>query len=416
MTTSKQELARRIQVARDAAGLTQLDLATEIGISRSAVAEIELANRAVSGLELERIAYALGRDLRDFLAVEFREEDVLSALFRASAEVAESGEVVHELRKCLAIARELQALEKLLDIPRSARLATTYVVETPASRWDAIQQGQRVADAERRRLGLGRAPIADMADVLDSQGVRTALVSLPDDISGLTITGGSVAPFVAVSNTHAMVRRRFSFAHEFCHVLLDRALQGRISRTADRDDLLEVRCNAFAATFLMPEDGVRDAVESLGKGQSSRMAAAVFDENDAVKAERRTEPRSQDIQLYDVLQLAARFGASPMAMIYRLRNLRLVTENELTRLRDEVSQQRTAALAKALDGPLASEQAPLESGNHNQRFVLLALEAYRRDKISLAKLRELMSMVRISPGDVDAILSDAGLLDDALTA
>lgn len=410
MTTSKQELARRIRAARDSANLSQADLASEIDISRPALAEIELGNRAVSGLELERISFALGRNVKDFLAAEFNEEDVLRALFRASTDVDDNADVVHELRRCLGLARELQSLERLLEIPRLARLATSYVVEPPNGKWDAIQQGERVADDERRRLGLGRAPIADMADVLDSQGVRAVRIALPMDISGLTITNGTVAPFVAVNSTHSAMRQRFSLAHEFCHVLLDRSLHGRVSRAAERDDLLEVRCNAFSAAFLMPEDGVRDAVESLGKGQSSRMAAEVFDESESVRAERRTEPRSQDLQLYDVLRLATRFGVSGPAMLFRLRNLRLLTENELASLRELERQPRSRVFRD-----LTSADDPFrEHMVHDQRFVFLALEAYRRDKVSLNKTLELLTMVGIDAADHDHILQDAGLVDDAL--
>ena len=94
--------------------------------------------------------------------------------------------------------------------------------------------------------------------------------------------------------------KRFSFAHEYCHVLLDRDTHGRISRGSERDDLREVRANAFAAAILMPDEGVLDAAELLGKGRPSRQAATVFDEEEAIAVESRTEPGSQDIQYYDV--------------------------------------------------------------------------------------------------------------------
>lgn len=49
---------------------------------------MELGNRAITGLELERLAHLFGRDMREFFAEEFHEEDALVALFRAHPDVA----------------------------------------------------------------------------------------------------------------------------------------------------------------------------------------------------------------------------------------------------------------------------------------------------------------------------------------
>ena len=115
---------------------------------------------------------------------------------------------------------------------------------------------QQVADvAERADISTQ----LDLMSLFEDDGVNVAAVALPDDVSGLAITKGSVAPFIAVNKSYPSVRLRFSLAHEFCHVLVDRALTGRISRASERDGLIEVRSNSFAAAFLMPEDGVRGA-------------------------------------------------------------------------------------------------------------------------------------------------------------
>ena len=83
-----------------------------------------------------------------------------------------------------------------------------------------------------------------------------------------------------------------------------------ISRASERDELLEVRANAFAASFLMPEEGVRPFIASLGKGRPSRLHAEIFDESESLNIEGRTEPGSQVVQLYDLVQLAHHFGGA----------------------------------------------------------------------------------------------------------
>ena len=48
-----------------------------------------------------------------------------------------------------------------------------------------------------------------------------------------------------------------------------------------------------------------------------------------------------------------------------------------------------------------------------QRFVGLALEVFRREKITLAKLRELPHLVDLSAADLDTLLETSGLADAA---
>ncbi len=416
MPLSKEELARRLKTARQLATLTQADVATELGIARSAVAEIESGRRSISGLELERFAYVVGRDMRDFLADDFSEEDVLSALFRAQPEVVESGAVLPRLRHCLVLARELQNLERLAGVERTALLGTSYAAAVPRTKWDAIQQGERAAVVERQRLGLGKSQLGDLVQILESQGIRTATVDLPDDVSGLTIAPDSSSAFVAVNKSHHVNRLRFSFAHEYCHVLFDRDTRGQVSRSSERDDLREVRANAFAATMLMPEEGVLDAVEALGKGRPSRQATSVFDGDEAVSAESRAEPGSQDIQYYDVLQLAALFVVSPLAMIYRLKNLRLVSDAELEQLREQDTGRRAAELGRLMQMPDDNADQTEPSGAHavfQRRFIGLGFEVFRRGKITHAKLRELALLIDIDRDALDAALDAAGLNDNA---
>ena len=71
MTIAPQELGRRLRKAREGCGMTQEQVSRELGLSRASVAQMELGNRQVTSLELDRLAYLYGRDIRQFLAVLF---------------------------------------------------------------------------------------------------------------------------------------------------------------------------------------------------------------------------------------------------------------------------------------------------------------------------------------------------------
>ncbi len=409
MPVTPKELSRRIRTAREACGLTQEQVAQDLGVSRSAVAQIERGKRSVSSLELDRFAHLFGRDIRDFVADSFDETDSLAALFRAQPAVLEEPSVADALRDCVAIGREISNLEELLGIERSAGVVASYQLRAPSTRWEAIRQGEVLAKEERRRLGLGATALPDLAELLETEGVRTGVVDLPDDVSGLTLNDKEHGLFVIANRSHHVLRRRFSFAHEYAHVLADRDRFGLISRSSERSNLIEVRANAFGACFLMPEEGVKEFLISLGKGKPSRPSSEVFDEADSVKVEGRMAPGSQAVQLYDVVQLAAHFGVSRIAALYRLRNLNLINEAEFDDLRtlDDAGRGRQLSQALGLREPDHEEARNW----FRHRFLGLALEAFRREEISRGKLEELVLVLGVSREKLEELLEEAGLVE-----
>ena len=395
MAVSQQELGRRLREAREACGMTQEQVSRELGLSRASVAQMELGNRQVTSLELDRLAYLYGRDIRQFLAETFEPQDALTVLLRANPDLTREGKVAEGLRRCIALGREISNLEALLGIERDAIAPAAYPTVALKTKWDAIQQGGRVALEERRRLDLGEAPLPDIKEILDGQGIRIALVPLPDDVSGLTIYEPEVGIFVAVNSSHSSLRQRFSFAHEYAHVLLDRETSGSIiSRGHNRADLIEMRANSFAAVFLMPDEGVRRHVQALGKGKPSRSVADVFDETDVTRVQRRSKPGTQLIRIYDLVLIAHRFGVSTIATLFRLQNLGLLNNDQAELLRNDIDRGLDKEAAKLMG--LGAEVGMLRLLDFKHRFVGLAVEAYQRELISKAKLHELTQMVNVS--------------------
>lgn len=409
MPVTQEEVGRRIRSAREACRLTQEQVAAHLALSRPTVAQIEAGNRSVSSLELDKLAHLFGRDIRDFVAESFDEADSLSALFRAQPDVLAEPAVADALRDCLALGREISSLERLIGVDGATATTAAYPLPIPITRWEAIQQGERLASEERRRLGLGDTALPDLTELLEMQGIRTGVVDLPMDVSGLTLNDARVGLFVVANRNHHIIRRRFSFAHEYAHVLADRDRFGLVSRSSERSNLIEVRANAFAANFLMPEDGVRQFVGSLGKGKPSRVYTDVFDEVESLDVEGRTPPRSQAVQLYDVVQLAHHFGVSRIATLYRFRNLRIISEADFGRLKELDESGRGKQLAEHLG--LAEPDHAGVRDRFQSRILGLALEAYRREEISRGKLGELASILGIDRRRVESLLEDTGLAE-----
>ena len=120
MTVTANELARRLRAARQALSMTQREAAQYVSkslgkpISRPAIAQMETGRRTVSLRELQYLARAYGRDMREFLSDSFQTEDTLSVLLRTHPESL-SRSLLPALRPALAVGRELSNLEKLLQ-------------------------------------------------------------------------------------------------------------------------------------------------------------------------------------------------------------------------------------------------------------------------------------------------------------
>lgn len=68
---SQKQIGRRITELRKMKGLSQEELAKSVKISRPSLAQVELGNRSVNILELQRLSMALGFSLDDFMSEDF---------------------------------------------------------------------------------------------------------------------------------------------------------------------------------------------------------------------------------------------------------------------------------------------------------------------------------------------------------
>jgi hypothetical protein len=125
-----------------------------------------------------------------------------------------------------------------------------------------------------------------------------------------------------------------------------------------------------------------------------------------------------------VILLARHFGVSRTTAIYRLKNLRLISQAELEGLLLQEREGQGGELERSLALPTwkarrqaggeAPEEGPLgdHDGDFRTRFLSLALEAYRLEKISRGKLHELGRMVDTRDAEIDDLLELLGFLDD----
>ena len=404
------QLGARLRVARERRGLSQQAAADALNLPRTAVTNMETGNRAVSTLELAKLADIYGQLAAWFLDLEpASEEDLSVVLKRALPEIEHAPDIDAAVRRMLDLYGEGAVLRRMLD-QTTAQNLPDYAAAM-RSTGDAIRQGEHVAQEERGRLGLGNAPIGNIPELIASLGIWTAATELPDSLSGLFFNHPSVGLAILINVSHWPVRRRFSYAHELAHALFDREQTVTTTRRENASQLIEKRANSFAAAFLMPSDGVEDQLRQLQKGAPSRQSQTLFDVagNAMIEAEIRPPAKSQAITFQDVAALAHHFRVSYEAAAWRLKNLGWLNATETTALIDQKPVgKRYGDLLRFMDDVF--DETPSTELCQDQelrgQLTRLAIEAYRREEISRGRLLELGRKLEI-PGDELLDLAEA---------
>ena len=216
-------------------------------------------------------------------------------------------------------------------------------------------------------------------------------------MAGFFMQHSSIGLVVIANDSHPIVRKRFSFAHEYGHALMDRDRALQLTTTANSGDLVEKRANAFAASFLLPPAGIEAFLANLDKGRSTRQQQLVYDvaSNGRFDVDGREAPNSQVITFQDAQVLASSYGVSYEVAVYQLNTLRFIDRAETQRLLSVSSLAKRYALL--IDNGLNDASAYGHEGPELKSQILhLALEAFRREEISRGRLIDIGRSLKIA--------------------
>jgi Zn-dependent peptidase ImmA (M78 family)/DNA-binding XRE family transcriptional regulator len=400
MRVSQKIIGERLRDARKNCGVTQGEAAESLGIPRTAVVNIESGERSVNTLELSKLARLYGRSVSEFFDDSPEaEEDILVVLHRIDDMFAQDPAVNKEISSHVALCREGADLKAVLGIP-SEDGPPEYHLPAPQSTMEAVEQGNQVAAQERRRLSLGSSALPDLAKLIASQGVWAAKVHLPDEMSGMFLRDPSFGMAVLINENHPLSRRRFSFAHEYGHALMDRRAPVTITTEKNRRDFVEVRSNGFAAVFLLPPEGVESFLRNRRKAIPSREEQIVYDPlttrdaKDRIEAKSRNVARFSKVTYRDVASLSLLFGTSYQAACYRLKSLGFVNKQELDELLEKESYAQDVFQLLDLYDRAAEDEREDEDVLRLQ-VLDLAVEAFRREELSQGRLRDISSILGV---------------------
>ena len=412
MAEKLKDISSILRQARTSRGLTQADIAPQLGVSRATIAHIETGRRSVKAEDLRRLAAFYGCSLSELLppATDAQEVDGFAELFHAHPDLAEDQGPSSFAGVC-ATARALTDLEARLEIDATAHSLPSYRVEHGNMPWQAAREGYRIAEDERRRLALGEGPIRFVDELLMTSGVRSAKATLPTGILSISIGEPDHGLLVVVEKNLGLEHRRFRYAHGLAHFLFDTEAPWRVCKSGGAPEFPEVRADAFASALLIPQYGLRRYVETLGKetlGRAGPTVLAVFSEGDGrdeTGESRRVDGRQRrgrhPITLSDVLRTAHYYGTSPSVAAHRLRNLRLLTDRELDQLKTMLRSEKHTPI----EGELALQAHEMDS--LCSRLAALAASALHRGNIDTPRFNELVDLAGVRVADRKGLLAAA---------
>ena len=230
----------RITFARELRGLTKKELAEKICKTPSAVTQYETGKSGLSLDTFTTLAHALSVPLSFFskLNPPLPSASLGKCHFRANRRVPQT-----ERQKAFSYAEQVFTIFSYLT-DKGVQFPDTSV-PTYDGRLIGERQIEELAVTVRSAIGLGLGPIPDMAQLLESLGVRIIFLPAHDVKLDGFATWFNGTPCVMIDADSAASRMQFDYAHELAHLILD-------EDSTPEDVLVERRANRFASAFLMP--------------------------------------------------------------------------------------------------------------------------------------------------------------------
>jgi Zn-dependent peptidase ImmA (M78 family)/transcriptional regulator with XRE-family HTH domain len=258
------EVGARIATSRKGLGLSQDDLAAEVGLDRTAITKIETGRRHINTLELVRLAEVLHRPLDWFVS-----SPPASIISRRAAVEGGRGDQSSDYA-IEDVARDLAVLVGVQVLAANSAKGSLRALETAEAGW-----GPEEAAAEARRL-IGRddsSPIHDLAEYVELVGLFPYSLALgPASADGAYAEVDGLG--VSVINGDAEAgRRRHTLAHELGHHLFGDAYSadwGADTSEAERS------LDAFAGHLLLPRAGVCNRWQVLRQQYQLRQSAIIL--------------------------------------------------------------------------------------------------------------------------------------------
>lgn len=277
----------RLKLARQLSGWSRAELARRVELSAAAVSQFESGASRPKPATLAQLALMLRMPVRFFAGgrdatlMPSTDESFFRSLRRTTQRDRERAAAHAGL-----LAELVRAVEGRVVLPRFEPSDDLLLDPT-----DPPERAEEIAELVRQRWSVPTGPIANVVLLLEQHGIVVCRVPfLTRDVDAFSWTGGP-RPLVLLGDDKGVYERsRLDAAHELGHVLM------HAHDPAPAEPGLERQAQRFAAALLLPADALRDEWTETGR-----------------------------LDWTEILRMRERWGLSMAAIMYRARELRLLT-------------------------------------------------------------------------------------------
>ena len=298
------DVGKAIVAARKAKGLRQFELARRAEMAAAQLCQIENGRISPSFHSVERMAAAMDTDIPCLIYG-------VKTPMKASAdegvkEAANAAPSLIPIRTTEPDAK--RAIRAMEGASTGETIRVSPVCTLAFNKAHAQYEGAGVALAEelRTELGLGTAPVGDLAATLRFRGVRVLETKFAKSVGSVAFWDREKAAPVIVLNSQTTAERKlYRLVYELGSVALFRSIGVRLDESLAQHRFL----TDFTAAFLMPGVAVRTCIAASGISPDAWT-------------------------LDDLLPLKAYFGVSAEAFALRLEELGLIVSALRLKIRD----------------------------------------------------------------------------------
>lgn len=274
------EFGNRLRSARKMAGLSMEDLANNAGgiVTKQAISKYEKRMMKPSSDVLIRLAKALGVKPEYF----YRHSEIeLSGMqFREKSNLSVKN--IESLKQ-----RTIDFLERYLDLETILGAQEKFFNPLKSVAINSLADVEKAALKLRNKWKLGLAPISNLLEMLEENGIKIFEVHNIHNFDGLSARVGDLH-IIVINMDLPTDRIRFTTAHELSHILCK----------FPEDSKKEKYCHAFAGAFLLPKEIL----------------------------ERELMQRREQITLWELNEIKQLFGISIQAIVKRAHMLGIVSD------------------------------------------------------------------------------------------
>ena len=299
---------RRLKEALQFRGIRLTELANELDISKQSLSLYANGENTPPYENLMKISMALRFPYEFFMTEDHGSVCTDKTYFRSQVS-AKKLDQNSQKAKLEYVAKVYEVLLKFVDFPKLNLPEVCF--ESPknpieADSEEVVAQIEKIASTVRLHFGIGvDQPIENMQYLLESNGIIVTGFKDVDrkiDAFSQRINIEGVGPLyvvaLALGTEKTQTRLLFDMAHELGHIMLHKWDESTEDLSKDEFAAMEKQANIFASAFLLPR-------HSFGMDVS---------------------PYAKNIEFYKTLK--KKWGVSMQAMMYRARQLGIITVNQ----------------------------------------------------------------------------------------